>query len=328
MPLYYLKKYSFIFKFIFCALILYFLASSDKLDFRKLSLFFEKPQTLMVYSFLWVFGILLMNSLRWHVLLRIVGVSLQKTRVASLTAIGLFFNSFLPGSVSGDAVKGYYIINENKELPKSHLLSSLIFDRLLGFYSIFTIASITILSVYSFEQILEKGSLIFPVFSVFIGMTCFFVFFFFFSDFILNKESFFKSEQIKNFFAVGNLYKKNLKLVFYAFFYSLVVQVLLFSYFVYLTSFFNDLSVSWKNIFVIYPLGIISTVIPIFPGGLGLGHASFEVLYQQFGLKEGANIFNLFFVGSLFFNMLGVFPYLFFKKGQREKSGVLLKSEH
>ncbi len=285
MPLYYLKKYSFIFKFIFCALILYFLASSDKLDFRKLSLFFEKPQTLMVYSFLWVFGILLMNSLRWHVLLRIVGVSLQKTRVASLTAIGLFFNSFLPGSVSGDAVKGYYIINENKELPKSHLLSSLIFDRLLGFYSIFTIASITILSVYSFEQILEKGSLIFPVFSVFIGMTCFFVFFFFFSDFI-------------------------------------------FSYFVYLTSFFNDLSVSWKNIFVIYPLGIISTVIPIFPGGLGLGHASFEVLYQQFGLKEGANIFNLFFVGSLFFNMLGVFPYLFFKKGQREKSGVLLKSEH
>ena len=76
---------------------------------------------------------------------------------------------------------------------------------------------------------------------------------------------------------------------------------------------------------MVYPIGMVATVVPLFPGGLGLGHASFEVLFQQFGLSDGANIFNMYFMMMLMFNLLGVFPYLFFKK---DSEGELQEPVH
>ena len=122
-----------------------FLFPQTSLIWQKLSMIYAKPQIFLVYGLTWTLGVLFLNALRWRVLLKIVGVSINTARATSLTAIGLFFSSFLPGSVSGDAIKAFYIVNENKQISKTQVFSTILMDRIIGLYSIFTIASITLL---------------------------------------------------------------------------------------------------------------------------------------------------------------------------------------
>lgn len=319
----FLRQYSLFFKLALCFVVVIALVRSNKLDFAKLSLFYQEPQAFVFYFFAWSLGILFLNGMRWRMLLSIFDVGLSKVRASSLTAIGLFFSTFLPGSISGDAVKGYYIILENKNLSKAHLFSTILVDRLIGLYGIFAIGTIAILSVFSFEEILEKSALIMPILVVFFLMTILSFFFFVSSVRLIEKVEGSMPKFFKGVFSLGKLYKNNFKILITSVLMTMFVQSAIFMYFVYLTSFYNDISLHWKSIFVIYPLGIISLVIPLFPGGLGVGHATFELLYQQFGLVEGANIFNLYFVGMLCLNLLGLVPYLLFKREDKVNSSLV-----
>ena len=74
----------------------------------------------------------------------------------------------------------------------------------------------------------------------------------------------------------------------------------------------------WKQMGLI-PLGLIATAIPISPAGLGIGHVAFENLYSLFGVKGGANIFNLFIIPQIFVYLLGFFPFILYRKN-RQKS--------
>ena len=74
----------------------------------------------------------------------------------------------------------------------------------------------------------------------------------------------------------------------------------------------------WKQMSLI-PLGLIATAIPISPAGIGVGHVAFENLYNLSGLKEGANIFNLFIINQILIYLLGVFPFLFYRRKRGKK---------
>ena len=147
------RKYSLLFKGILCLTVLYFLISSDKLDLRKLSMIYAKPQ---IFFGLWLcldFWGSLNKCTSLACLVENCGVSIDTTKATSLTAIGLFFSSFLPGSVSGDAIKAFYIVNENKQISKTQVFSTILMDRIIGLYSIFTIASCTMLFSFSWEEL-------------------------------------------------------------------------------------------------------------------------------------------------------------------------------
>ena len=64
--------------------------------------------------------------------------------------------------------------------------------------------------------------------------------------------------------------------------------------------------------FFLMPIGLITVAIPIAPGGIGIGHAAFESLYQLAGLSGGADIFNLFIIVQLGVFMLGGIPYFLY----------------
>ena len=68
------------------------------------------------------------STLRWKLLLpRMLGIR----KLFSLYMIGSFFNTFLPGLIGGDAVKGFYLY---KETGKGSLtLASIFMDRYIGF---------------------------------------------------------------------------------------------------------------------------------------------------------------------------------------------------
>ena len=61
-------------------------------------------------------------------------------------------------------------------------------------------------------------------------------------------------------------------------------------------------------------MGMMVVAIPISPSGMGVGHAAFDKLFDLFGVVGGANLFNTFWVVILCNNLIGIIPYLFFRK--------------
>lgn len=269
---------------------------------------------LVYHFFIWLLGFIFINSLRWKILLKAIDVRLRTTRAAALTAIGLFFNSFLPGSVSGDAVKAYYIIKDQEKISKTSLLFSVLLDRVLAFYGLFMIACFCLFSFFSIQDIIKIKALSFPLIFVFSILSLGFILIYIVPFDSLKQLKIFNNKTLNNILVLVYNYKKKPYYILQVIFYAFISQGLFFLYFAYITSFFNDLAVNWNKLFIIYPLGIVSTIIPLAPGGLGVGHATFDALFQYFDLKEGANIFNLFFIGSLAFNLLGLIPYLIISK--------------
>ncbi|GAB4172558.1 MAG: lysylphosphatidylglycerol synthase transmembrane domain-containing protein [Terrimicrobiaceae bacterium] len=72
----------------------------------------------------------LLGFLRWAIFLRVVGILESPWSIVRMASVGLFFNSFLPGAVGGDAVKVGWLAARGHD-PKKALLS-VVMDRLSG----------------------------------------------------------------------------------------------------------------------------------------------------------------------------------------------------
>jgi glycosyltransferase 2 family protein len=66
----------------------------------------------------------------------------------------------------------------------------------------------------------------------------------------------------------------------------------------------------------IFPIGVLTTAIPVTPGGLGVGHVAFDRLFNMIGLNHGATVFNLYVISQLLLNLLGVIPYISLRRNQ------------
>ena len=81
--------------------------------------------------------------IRWGILLRTQGFNFSFGRMLSLYFIGQFFNSFLPGGLSGDLVKAYYVVGETQE-KRAEAVATIFMDRVLGFFAL-VILTITVM---------------------------------------------------------------------------------------------------------------------------------------------------------------------------------------
>ncbi len=84
-------------------------------------------------------------AIRWHLLLRIKGLYLGFRTVFKVSMIGMFFNSFLPGGVGGDAVRiGYLFRSQPGDRPAAML--SVIFDRIMGLCGLLTLLALILIA--------------------------------------------------------------------------------------------------------------------------------------------------------------------------------------
>jgi uncharacterized membrane protein YbhN (UPF0104 family) len=105
---------------------------STKIDFRQLS------ETLLKAKWLWLLaGILLymlskiVAAIRLNIYFRNIGLRISEIENLKLYWLGLFYNLFLPGSISGDA---YKVIRLTKQFGVSYKksTSAVVLDRLTG----------------------------------------------------------------------------------------------------------------------------------------------------------------------------------------------------
>src|SRR5690554_3436841 len=98
-----------ILKFAFAFGLIYWLISSGKLDLSVLGEAAKDPLRLFA-GFLFTLFILLLATWRYYLIITDKMESKPPfIKIAKFNWIGIFFNSVLPGSVSGDIVKVFYL---------------------------------------------------------------------------------------------------------------------------------------------------------------------------------------------------------------------------
>ena len=103
----------------------------------------------------WMLGLTLIFAgtclaiLRWHMLMRSVGLDSQAWPAFRIGWIGVFFNNVVPGLTGGDLVKAIYITREHPK-QRTDAVISVIVDRIVGIVALALIAAVVI--PFDFER--------------------------------------------------------------------------------------------------------------------------------------------------------------------------------
>lgn len=311
-------------KLLFAALLLLWLDRSGQLDFRQLNKFVVEPDLALATVAYFVFGPLILTTLRWKLLLEAADYVIGWKRAFQLQLTGFFFNTVMPGAVGGDLVKTAYVIRDNPTKSKTLAMMTVVLDRIIGLSGLFFVG--WLLFMINFQQIIAEKKLL-PLISLMSAISCGFVVFFATalyhykgSDPILRLLQL----RIPGFKVLLKLYSA-LRTYRYArgsilrcLLYSFMVQIASLMLFYFMTIKVLGTAPPFGPIATIFPMGILTTALPITPGGLGVGHVAFDRLFHMIGLDHGATVFNLYVLSQLFLNLFGVFTYLGLKKSPEE----------
>jgi uncharacterized protein (TIRG00374 family) len=301
------------------ALITYLVLSGD-LDWRHFRIYLASPM-LFLLSFIGWAALVGLGSVRWWVLLKGVGIEARLSRVIQLNFVGMFFNSTLPGAVGGDIIKAVYVMRDQGTKVKTPAMMTILLDRIVGLIALFMLGGF--FSGIHWASIREQPKLV-PLVSliaaVCVGSAIFLML-------VFGSES--KLERtvtrllqpyesgprgiLRSIWTALLVYKSQPMSILYAILISIVMQSAYMMYFAYLTYQLEG-SINIEGFCTVYPIGILMTAIPLAPAGLGVGHVAFEQLYKWVGMNSGANVFNLYVLIQLVFNLSGVVPYLMMRK--------------
>ncbi len=106
-----------------------FLIGSGKLKYSDLQSAFSTPDCIAIGIALTLFP-MLVSFLRYHYLLKALGIDLGVPEIMRLGFIGCFFNTFMPGGMGGDVVKVAYIMRDTGK--RAPVIASAAVDRVLG----------------------------------------------------------------------------------------------------------------------------------------------------------------------------------------------------
>ncbi|MDT8448146.1 MAG: lysylphosphatidylglycerol synthase transmembrane domain-containing protein [bacterium] len=303
------------------SLILYWLGTSGRLDLSKLLLLVTHPGLSLAALLLMLFGGALLVTLRWKLLMDAQGSDLGLGRLVSIHWISLFFASFLPGSVSGDGVKAFYSLRESQgKLGKTSVLTSLVVDRILG------LAGLIFLGLLAFLATWKQSIRNYQVEMLGLLMAGVFVALALFLALIMRRQRE-AGDRVGELLArlpMGGFlvkvyqgfraYRHHRMALVWGFILSFLGQ----GFFALAVWVITPLSCGCdapvSAVFLATPLGELSTVIPVGPLGIGVGHGAFEYLFAIQGLPHGADTFSLLIAVRVVLGLIGGLPYLLYKK--------------
>ena len=257
----------------------------------------------------------LMMAWRACVLLRPRGFEMSLWASFQLTVIGVLFNTCLPGATGGDAVRIYYATAGNTG-RKTEVVTIFLLDRAIGLLSLlllpfpFLVAAPAlggsgiirglVIAAAVFASIIVLGTLV--LFSPFVRNSGLFAWL----------RSVPVGRTIATIVDTVHAYRQHPGALFSALGISIVAQLLTVSVLLLFARAVSPGATVWQAATVI-PLGLLANGIPVTPGGLGVGEAAFDQLFQMAGLSGGAEVL----LGWRFLSLVGALAGLvFFLKGK------------
>lgn len=87
---------------------------------------------------------IVLGVIRWRLVLSVHGLNLSWWRASEISLVAQFFNSFLLGSTGGDVLKAYYAARETHH-KKTEAVVTVLVDRLLGLFAMLLFACLMML---------------------------------------------------------------------------------------------------------------------------------------------------------------------------------------
>jgi uncharacterized protein (TIRG00374 family) len=315
----YKKFLKFFLKVAFVFGLLYFLSQKGFLSVQNTKRAFSH-QDLLIPGTLMLFSNIFLGAFRWQWLLEAQGIRIRMIRNLQLSFIGNFFNIALPGAVSGDFVKAFYL---GKEVSGSRgrAFGAILFDRVAGLSALVLLAAGTVIFGHDhLSQTVIIGTKPF----ILAAAICVVVFY---SYLFLVREHHDPALQLlrtleKRFAKAGSLvriyeglrhYHNHRLTVLRVLAVSLVIHGLVGWACLQYGLALEEAQLTLLPIYVVVPLGLLITAVPVAPAGVGTGHAAFSYLFSLIGSSRGADIFTLMALANITFGALGGVVYLRFR---------------
>jgi len=255
----------------------------------------------------------LVRTLRWWLLLN------RRSRppflsLLSLYFIGMFFNQFLPTSIGGDVVRGYYLWKETDD--KEHALSSILMERFAGFFMLFVISLLASLVGMigmgtSFLLVSVFIASLFPI----VAMSFFFVpGCFEFANRILLLRRLGIRKKIAPIYYAALAYRKEWRRLAGALLLSLLFQIILILVY-YCLSLSLRLSIPAGYFCLLVPMITASAMMPFSLNGLGIREGVSVLLFSRVGTTNAQALslsFLMLLVGFVS-GLVGGMIYPFFR---------------
>jgi uncharacterized membrane protein YbhN (UPF0104 family) len=306
-------------KILIAFLLIYWLINSGKLDFKLLQQLHDHKISVLIAMILSILNFIII-SYRWETILSSRSqIRLPLLGLLKITWIGQFFSSVLPGSVSGDLVKILYVQKFDKKFSKTFIFATILIDRVMGLSGLILLVGTS--SLIFQKKILSGSPAMVPLLNfnylLMISVIASFIIFFFYHNFIrkilIGLTSFGAVKQLQKIILLWDdlvfIKKQMLKAVALSILVQFIGVIIFWSL---IHPFVGD-NMNFIQALAFIPIGLMTLALPIAPGGLGVGHAIFQKLFELASIPNGASLFNLYFVITLIVNVLGVIPYLMTK---------------
>jgi len=301
-------------KFLFAFFLIIWMMHNKMLDLSSLAIL-ANPTYLMV-SITLVFLTIFINNIRWTLLLRTKGCPLASNQTLPLSLMGIFFNFALPGGVGGDVVKGFYVWKVGFG-GKTTAATTLLMDRLMGLYGMVVVSSGVIL-IKSPPAHPELKLIFMAVIGLFLTMSLFFAMAFSkslknnrFVILLFNRIPF--GPILNNIYDSIHGFRKHPMVLTKTLLLSFLSQFLIIFFVLFFAGITHAPQVPLSVYLLIVPLGLITTVLPVTPAGIGVGQAALYYFYKlSTGMDNqiGPNALTAFQIILLGWGLIGAYFYV------------------
>ncbi|MEI6971777.1 MAG: lysylphosphatidylglycerol synthase transmembrane domain-containing protein [bacterium] len=246
-------------------------------------------------GFLLFFSGIVAITVRWKLILDTQQLELAWGRIFSISFVGVFFNSFMPGAVGGDLVRGYYTSRES-DRGKTELFLTVVIDRMLGLPSLI-ILPLVVMALqpgFVFSNTLTRAVFLVLIAAAFVFLILFFLLF---KHDLFEKLGFLRRLEQKA--SVGSMLKRAYSavrlcvthpgLVARGFGLSILGQVAGVAAGYSLIMALGE-QVPFTSFFTLYLMATCVAGLPVTPGGLGLREAAMVILLSAVGVPAVTSV--------------------------------------
>ena len=298
-----------------------YLVKTGRIDFRSIYNAWENYE-LIIFSFLLIVSAVLVNIYRWALLLKGQGMLISSKDIISLSFIGLFFTTILPGAVGGDVIKSVYVAKKSPSKKTAAILTILL-DRVIGVTVLIIIACIGVFVNFDlFRSQPALKTLGLTMMAILLGILLI-------TTLGLSRRVH-QSKRVQRLISKVPLssiifkahdafhaYRNNMRYLIYAFIVSFLTHLFNITAFYFAVRALNFYAVDIKTLLFIVPIGLITTAVPLAPAGLGIGQAAFLKLFEWtlgYPSTIGADAITIIQALSIIIFSSGAYFYLAYKK--------------
>lgn len=316
------KKKILLFKICLSVFIFWFLIHNSQLKFGLFGTLYDYPIRTCIIVLL-CYLMVIFHAWRWYRLNVVQNIDLSFLKTILPTYLGIAFNTVLPGSVGGDFVRLYYVLNKFPT-QKSQAVIAILVDRIVGLLGIFIIAC---LMTPFYLKIIKPDSALYYILIGCIGIFAAAMLFVVFSWFLLSLLHKFKwMTKFVSILEAIRVYRNSKKVVLETLMVSAATQVLLLIVVLMLNNMMDLPSISIFDFMLALVVAQVANLVPLTPGGVGIGEAAFANVLLILNPEVNAAYATIFFALRLISTaaylpgvFIGIYGFHFFDKFKSRK---------